>query len=129
MAAIEMELESPLPLVECLAILREQVGVKRRIRLLPKYTSRVVGRVDGVDDTGISLSLEAAADRFSKRLVGQMHPTDAGTRFVGRWVVPFLSQIYGDHEFDKEEIVEFLREYCRFTAMGKLTTNGTNRHE
>lgn len=95
-----------MPFPECLAALREQVGRRKRFRFLGSDTSRVVGHMS---DT--QLTLEAASDLFSKRLVGRLIPVEDGTELEGRWVVPFWSQIWGDYRYDEEEVFRFLKEH------------------
>ena len=97
-----------MPFPECLAALREQVGKRKRFRILGGNTSRVVGHVGDA-----TFTLEAASDLFPKRLVGRLVPVGGGTELDGRWSIPFWSHIWGDHRYDEEEVFRFLEEHCQ----------------
>jgi hypothetical protein len=102
-------LETRLSISECLEILGEQVQSKGRFL---RRTSPVIGAI-----TGHEVVLKATADKYSKQMRAKLIPFDQGTRIEYEWRFPFLSKLFGSHEFDESEILDFLKTWMEFRIL------------
>ena len=94
---------------ECIERLREQtqpLSLLARVNIVRAPTSPVLGRISG--DT---IALESSRDAFSKRFVGRLRRTDAGTTIEYVWKAGRNHRFWGDADFDEEEILSFLAEW------------------
>ena len=107
-----MKFTSPLPEQSCRAILHEQVQRRSwllRLRLFCRPTSHVVGVVE--ED---KVELASSINLFSKRFVGVLRAAPEGSLLEGHWEYPFGFRLFGDEQFDEEEIFGFLAEHAQF---------------
>ena len=113
-------LETTLSNNECLEVLREQIQRKRwwhHIGIFAARTSRVFGML-----TGCEFVLEARCDMHSKQMRGRLIEFDQGTRIEYLWRIPFWSNLWGSHEFDDEEIMDFLKTWLRVKIIAESGT-------
>ena len=109
----KIKLISPLPITECKAILSEQVQTYTLLfslgSLFVRRHSRVVGKIKGE-----RLILKYSFDPCSLSLRCILSEIGGQTLLDGYWDSSILSDIWGFHKTDKEEILNFLMEWAKF---------------
>lgn len=106
-----MKFLSPLPIEECRAVLREQIGARSSVFgfRFRKSASRVVGEFNGEE-----MTLESGTNLFTKRLVGRLSASPEGSVLEAEWRDTFGSSIYGKLFSVEHEILRFLEVWPRF---------------
>ena len=107
-----LRFKSPLPITQVASILRDQIQPATffgRLNICKRPSSRVVGNI-----CEMQLEIGSSADKFSKRLVGQLSQDSDGTVLEASWKIGFWSKIYSCHQSNEETIVSFLHQWGQF---------------
>ena len=110
----KIKLISPLPITECKAILFEQVQTYTLLlrfgwMFVIRPHSRVACKINGE-----KIILRYAFDHCSLCLKCTLTESNGQTILNGYWDSSILSDIWGSHKTDKEEILNFLMEWVKF---------------